>query len=252
MRLLVSVRSADEVSAALVGGADIIDVKEPSRGTLGAADPRVVAAIAAEVPSAIALSIALGDPDAASVRSVVGRLALRREAGDVILKLGFAGATDEAEMTARLSAAISGSSSPTKLVAVAYADWQRAGAPLPSAILHAAARAGISGVLMDTFTKERGDLFAWISPQGLAQWAAAARSLGLMVALAGSLDSDSMGRVQSARPDVVGVRGAACDGGRLGRVSAARVRALRVALSEFQAPHEPPANRQTIASFPIV
>ena len=37
---LVSVRSPEEALAALEGGADLIDVKEPSRGPLGAADPR--------------------------------------------------------------------------------------------------------------------------------------------------------------------------------------------------------------------
>ena len=40
MRLLVSVRSADEVGAALAGGAEIVDVKEPSRGALGAGGHR--------------------------------------------------------------------------------------------------------------------------------------------------------------------------------------------------------------------
>ena len=38
MRLLVSVRSAAEVGPALAGGADIIDAKEPGRGSLGAGD----------------------------------------------------------------------------------------------------------------------------------------------------------------------------------------------------------------------
>ena len=33
--LLVSVRSAAEAATALAGGADLIDVKEPSRGPLG-------------------------------------------------------------------------------------------------------------------------------------------------------------------------------------------------------------------------
>ena len=46
MRLLVSVRSAAEVAAALAGGADIIDAKEPSRGGLGAVDPEDLEAIA--------------------------------------------------------------------------------------------------------------------------------------------------------------------------------------------------------------
>ena len=36
-KLLVSVRSADEARAALAGGADLIDVKEPAHGPLGAA-----------------------------------------------------------------------------------------------------------------------------------------------------------------------------------------------------------------------
>src|SRR4051812_47948913 len=42
MELLVSVRSAKEVEAALAGGADIIDAKEPSRGSLGAVSPKVL------------------------------------------------------------------------------------------------------------------------------------------------------------------------------------------------------------------
>ena len=38
MRLLVSVRSEEEARAALAGGAEIIDAKEPSRGALGAVE----------------------------------------------------------------------------------------------------------------------------------------------------------------------------------------------------------------------
>ena len=33
--LLVSVRSAEEAEIALAGGANLIDIKEPSRGALG-------------------------------------------------------------------------------------------------------------------------------------------------------------------------------------------------------------------------
>ncbi len=41
-RLLVSVRSAAEAEIALVGGAALIDVKEPARGALGMADFQVI------------------------------------------------------------------------------------------------------------------------------------------------------------------------------------------------------------------
>ena len=49
MRLLVSVVSAREARRALAGGADIIDVKDPSQGPLGAPSPRVLSEVVAEV-----------------------------------------------------------------------------------------------------------------------------------------------------------------------------------------------------------
>ena len=39
MRLLVSVVSAEEARSALAGGADIVDVKDPGEGSLGAPAP---------------------------------------------------------------------------------------------------------------------------------------------------------------------------------------------------------------------
>ena len=41
-QLLVSVRSAGEAVDALAGGCQILDVKDPSRGSLGRADDSVV------------------------------------------------------------------------------------------------------------------------------------------------------------------------------------------------------------------
>ena len=45
MRLLVSVRDAVEADAAVDGGAEIVDAKEPAAGSLGAVAPAVLAAI---------------------------------------------------------------------------------------------------------------------------------------------------------------------------------------------------------------
>ena len=60
-RLLVSVRSPVEARAAVAGGADIIDVKEPSRGSLGRADASVWQAVRAVVPRSTPVSVALGE-----------------------------------------------------------------------------------------------------------------------------------------------------------------------------------------------
>jgi len=60
-KLLVSVRDAAEARAALVGGADLIDVKEPSRGSLGRAEADTIAAVAHAVGGRTPVSAALGE-----------------------------------------------------------------------------------------------------------------------------------------------------------------------------------------------
>src|SRR5689334_15854455 len=59
--LLVSVRSAAEAQAALVGGANVIDVKEPNQGSLGAADDSTIAAVVHAVAGRAPVSAALGE-----------------------------------------------------------------------------------------------------------------------------------------------------------------------------------------------
>src|SRR6266478_5781453 len=59
--LLVSVRSPAEAEAALRGGAALIDVKEPGRGSLGRAEDAVIAAVIAAVAARRPVSAALGE-----------------------------------------------------------------------------------------------------------------------------------------------------------------------------------------------
>src|SRR5262245_58070807 len=59
--LLVSVRSADEALAAVAGGADVIDIKEPNRGPLGAADHQTIADIVRAVDNRAPVTAAMGE-----------------------------------------------------------------------------------------------------------------------------------------------------------------------------------------------
>ena len=59
--LLVSVRNVTEALTALEAGADVIDVKEPTRGSLGAADSATLAAIAQAVGGRAPVTAALGE-----------------------------------------------------------------------------------------------------------------------------------------------------------------------------------------------
>ena len=64
-KLLVSVRSVAEARIALAGGVDLIDVKEPRRGSLGAADAGIIAEIVAHVAK-LFLSRELAQPATAN------------------------------------------------------------------------------------------------------------------------------------------------------------------------------------------
>lgn len=231
MRLLVSVRAGAEVASAVEGGADIVDAKEPARGSLGAVDAAVLAAVGAALPEGVPLSVALGDArDAGEADSLVAGFGQPRAR---YLKLGFAGAEDERAVREVLAAAVARAGSlPGRpgIIAVAYADHRNARSLPPAAIVGLAAEAGAAGVLLDTHGKEGGGLFAWISPGVLAAWVGAGREAGLLTAVAGSLTASTIPLAVQAAPDVVGVRGAACRGGRSGIVSAAKVRGLREAL----------------------
>jgi (5-formylfuran-3-yl)methyl phosphate synthase len=234
MRLLVSVRAGDEVAAALAGGADIIDAKEPARGSLGPVSPEVLQAIAARVPPQVPLSVALGDftapgrgRDAVRLAVAGAKVPVRR--APTYVKLGFAGEPSEAGVTSLVLAAMDvAAAMPLRpiVVPVAYADHENAGSAAPEDALRAARAAGARAFLMDTCMKDGRGLLEWITLDRLRKLSADARSAGMLLAIAGSLDLAALDHVAGIA-DVIGVRGAACRGGRAGSVEAALVRRVR-------------------------
>ena len=217
MRLLVSVRDARDARAAVRGGAEVVDAKDPRRGALGPVTPRTLARIRAAVPPGIPVSAALGD---AAAERVVPR-------GVAYVKVGLPDVRDAEHARALAHRAAQGAAEAgAELVLVAYADASRAGSLPPLAVPDIAAAAGARGVLLDTAFKDQGSLFELLDVARVAQWLAAARAAGLFTALAGSLGEPGLRTALALGADIVGVRGAACDGGRTGRVSVARVAAL--------------------------
>jgi (5-formylfuran-3-yl)methyl phosphate synthase len=231
MQLLVSVASASDAAAAVAGGADVIDAKDPRAGALGAVSVDVLHEINAAVGGSRPLTAAIGDAnDEAAVERIAREFAA---AGAAFVKVGFAGIASAARVEALASAARRGAAAGAvesgALVAVAYADADSRAALAPSALVDIAARVGARGVLMDTANKSGPGLRALVDRRALAAWVAHAHDSGLFVALAGRLTADDLEFVRDAGADVAGVRGAACDGGRDGHVSTARVRHLRSA-----------------------
>jgi uncharacterized protein (UPF0264 family) len=225
MRLLVSVVDAGEARVAAAAGADVIDVKDPSRGALGEAAPHVVRAVREATPPHLPVSAALGDgPFTPAVAATLAGAAAT--SGATFVKLGLRESSLRSA-AASLRAARARLPDGVWLVAAGFADFTRAGAPHPLDLPALAIAAGAQGCLLDTAVKDGQGLFHWLGEAKLAAFVQACRAHGLLSALAGSLRAEDLKRLAPIGPDLVGVRGAACVGDRVGgRVDAARVRAL--------------------------
>jgi (5-formylfuran-3-yl)methyl phosphate synthase len=233
MKLLVSVVDADEAREAAGAGADIVDVKNPDEGSLGAPSPAVIAGVRAAVPAQLPVSAAIGDMPNLPGTAALAALGAARS-GARFVKVGLWGVSTEAEAVALLGAvrdAVAGVPGAV-VVAAAYADARRvAHTPLaPELLPHVARAAGIAVCLLDTAVKDGRGLLEWLSADELTSLVADAHAAGLQVGLAGALRAEDLPVVRAAGADIAGVRSAACGNGRRsGPLEAARVRALRAA-----------------------
>jgi len=184
------------------------------------------------------VTAALGD--AGDEQTLEGMASAYAETGASLVKVGFAGVAGVERATSLLTAAVRGAAAASKgrsgVVAVAYADAHRAASLVPGAVTRAAVKAGTAGVLIDTADKQGPGLRDLLSQRALAAWIADAHEAGLLVAVAGRLRVDDLTFVRDAGADIAGVRGAACEGGRTGRVTTERVHALVMRLSLATAP----------------
>jgi uncharacterized protein (UPF0264 family) len=232
VRLLISVVSAAEVDAALAGGADVVDVKNPAEGAIGAGSPALLRAVRARVAPPVEMSAALGDAP-----HLPGTMALAAAGaaacGANYVKVGLLGSArpEQAfELLRAVRQAATDANPQTRLVAVAYADASRVGGLPPSDLPEIARRAGVHGVMLDTAVKDGTSTLCALGQKGVAAFFAEARALGLMTAVAGSLSPSDLPHLRSLGITLVGARGSACEGGRSGIVSADRVRTLRAAI----------------------
>lgn len=215
-RFLVSVRSPEEALIALTGGADIVDVKEPARGALGAVPLPVVRAVIAAVAARAPVSATVGD---CALGAAAGRARAIAGAGVDYVKLGFFGEADRQALDALERCAAGG----IRLIAVLFADQ-----PRPDGLVTRLAQAGFAGVMLDTMDKRGGGLRHHLGPEALAGFLGAARRHGLSAGLAGSLRAEDVAALLPLRPDVLGFRGALCGGAqRAGALDPSRVAAMR-------------------------
>ena len=195
---LASVRSVEEAKIALEY-ADIIDLKEPHNGALGALPLAGIENIVRFVDGRKLVSATVGDlpmqPEVI-VRAVEATVAT----GVDIVKVGLF--EFDAACIAALAPLIGRH---VKLVAVLFADAQ-----LQFDCIPLLAKAGLYGVMLDTAHKQGKSLCECLSLEQLEDFLTQAREYDLMTGLAGSLRAENIESLSALSPDYLGFRGALC------------------------------------------
>lgn len=236
MRLLVSVRDADEAVSAISAGADIIDAKEPMLGPLAPVSPSMLQSICAAVPLSQPFSVALGDADPASLAGIVSAVAPLRPRHTLFFKAAVIAETPDVAASGIAAACrlLGARPDQPRLVVAQYVDGPGGNAALRRWVEITAA-AGARGLLLDTSVKGGSGVFGAVGVQALAALRRHAARRGIWLAVAGGITIENVELLAAVRPHVVGVRGAVCEGERTGTLSAARVTHLRQALAAVNA-----------------
>jgi len=235
---LASVTSAAEAGIVLTAGADIIDLKDPHSGALGALPAPVIREAVRTVAGRRMVSATAGDlpmhPQV--IADAVERIAAL---GVDIVKVGlFPGGDPLACIAALAKQATHG----TRIVAVLFADQSP-----DFALIGQLHEVGFAGAMLDTADKGAGGLRRHLGDAALGEFVERVSRSGMISGLAGSLGLADIAPLARHAPDYLGFRGALCKDGRTSLLDAARVRAVRAAIDQA-GDHHPSAARIATAA----
>lgn len=213
MRVLISIRSFEELVPAIEGGADIIDLKNPNEGSLGASFPWLIKKVRAHDKKFL-LSVAIGDmpnlPGTAALASAGAAIC-----GVNIIKVGLYGPRTFNEGVKLLKSVVKATKDVNQdilVVGAGYADFMSFNGIDSIDIPTICKLAGADIAMLDTYTKNGRKLFNFIDSEKLRKFVNKAHENNLLAALAGSLELEDIKIINDLGADVIGFRGAACSG----------------------------------------
>lgn len=230
-KLLVSVRSAAEARAALEGGCDWLDVKEPVLGSLGRASNSAIKEILSVPRGNVPLSLAAGE--LREIREPLWEQWRPVIDGVELAKVGLSRCAGYKPWRHELKDLAANAPQGLRLASVYYADHQQAYSPQWEEIVEVATEIESPIVLIDTFVKDGRGLLAHVNAEQLYSYRQQLSRLGIGLALAGSLSHEDFPALVPLRPDVIAVRGAVCEKGRESAVVAGKVSSLKKILGQL-------------------
>ena len=201
--MLASVRNLEEAKLVYQGGADIIDLKEPNEGALGAVPLTEIHHVVDDLWEKCVVSATIGDlpADTAKINEKVTQAA---ETGVDYVKVGI---FSERHIETCLPNLIHCTNKGISIIAVFFADMEFD----VDLAIKAAADARLKGVMLDTARKGSGSLLTHKNIMQLEYFVNRAKQNDLLTGLAGSLTTEDIPILLKASPDYVGFRTALCN-----------------------------------------
>lgn len=201
--MLASVRSLEEAKMVYQGGADIIDIKEPNEGALGAVPLSKIHHVVDDLWEKCIVSATIGDLPADS-NQINEKVIQTAETGVDYVKVGM---FSDRHIETCLPSLVHCTNKGIAIIAVFFADMEF---DVEFAI-QIAADARLKGVMLDTARKGSGSLLTHRNIMQLEYFINRAKQNELLTGLAGSLTTEDIPTLLKAEPDYIGFRTALCD-----------------------------------------
>ncbi|MGZ8162816.1 MAG: (5-formylfuran-3-yl)methyl phosphate synthase [Methylobacter sp.] len=204
--MLASVNNLKEAALVLSANVDIIDLKQPALGALGALETDSVKKIVTWVDGRCPVSATIGDLPM-EPQIIFNAVKAMAETGVDYIKVGFFPGGAWSETVEKLSTL---TQHDIALIAVLFADTQFNKAQEGLALIPSLKNAAFTGVMLDTRDKKNGSLTQIMAKTDIRQFVSRVKTHQLICGLAGSLRLEDIAGLMTFHPDYLGFRGALC------------------------------------------
>lgn len=223
IKWLASVQSLEEAQSLNECLPDILDMKQPAQGALGALPLNVVKDVVKWVSGRCLTSATVGDLPM-QIQLIEPAIVKMAGTGVDYVKVGLFGGDEQTECLQELTPAIKQLNTP--VIAVMFADRH-----YENDVIKQVLQAGFSGVMIDTAEKNGRSLLDLWSMSALADFVNVVKDAQQLCGLAGALRIDDIATLRTLQPDYLGFRSALCpDRKRNGTLSVTLAKTIASAL----------------------
>ena len=204
--LLVSIKDFSEISDDLIDFVNIIDLKDPNKGSIGSWEPSEISKVVKLYKSKIKISATLGD--IFDNKKFLTKLEKFDELNLDFIKFGLL--SHNFNSLYEKIKLVSLNKYKTDLVCVIFVDKDEKLKNTKNKISYLK-DSGINHILLDTFVKIKGDIFEFCDIEEIEAFINICKEYKIKTGIAGGLKEYQIPSIINLNPDIIGFRSAVCE-----------------------------------------